>query len=83
MRGAVKLKVEASGLPVRAAEVVEDMEELEGLIFSEILTTDLISELLSSMQDDISQTEWRLMPVLPPEDVSMSYSTTGVSMGTL
>lgn len=41
------------------------------------------TELLSSTQDVISDTEWRLMPELTPVEGSASYSTTGVSMGTL
>jgi hypothetical protein len=37
----------------------------------------------SSRQEVISQTEWRRMPMLLTEPVSVSYSTTGVNMGTL
>lgn len=39
---------------------------------------------LSSRQDVISETEWRLTQLTPPPaPASASYSTTGVSMGTL
>lgn len=44
---------------------------------------DSATELLSSTQDVISETEWRLMPELTVLEESASYSTTGVSMGTL
>lgn len=49
----------------------------------EAAVADSATELLSSTQDVISDTEWRLMPATPPAEASGSYSTTGVSMGTL
>lgn len=53
------------------------------LVLFVVVAVDSATELFSSIQDVISETEWRLMPELPPVEESASYSTTGVSMGTL
>lgn len=53
------------------------------LVLFVVVMLDSATELLSSIQDVISETEWRLMPELTPVEESASYSTTGVSMGTL
>lgn len=47
------------------------------------VVADSAKELLSSRQDVISETEWRLRPAPTAVEESESYSTTGVSMGTL
>lgn len=72
-------------LPESEAEVVEAEEwlaRLEVLVLL-LLSGAFVLGMLSSTQDVISHTECRLMPVPLPEEESMSYSTTGVSMGTL
>lgn len=77
----MELKVsESAAEPVEAGEWLASLEVLD---LSVCLETDLAIGLLSSTQDGISHTECRLMPVAAPVEASMSYSTTGVSMGTL
>lgn len=71
------------GLPESAAEAVEWLARLDVLVLLVAAVVDSATELLSSKQDVISETECRLIPVPPPADKSTSYSTTGVSMGTL
>lgn len=72
-----------------AAEAVEEgewlvrLDVLVLLVFLVAVVVDSAKELLSSTQDVISETECRLMAVPPPVEESTSYSTTGVSMGTL
>lgn len=73
-------------LPESAADSVEAGEwlaRLDLLVLLMALVVDSTTELLSSKQDVISETECRLIPVPPPTEESVSYSTTGVSMGTL
>lgn len=69
-----------------AVEARERLARLDVLVLLVLLVTlavDPATELVSSTQDVISHTEWRLMPAFPPVEESASYSTTGVSMGTL
>lgn len=63
-------------LPVFATEAVKAGEEMVAWVDSD-------TQLLSSKQEVISETECRLIPVPGPVDESTSYSTTGVSIGTL
>lgn len=73
-------------LPESATEAVEAGEwlvRLDVLVLVASVVVDRSTLLLSSMQDVTSETECRLIPVPPPVEESMSYSTTGVSMGTL
>lgn len=77
------VQLEKMTLPESAGDAVEAVLRLDVLVLLVPLVTDLATGLLSSAHEDISQTEWRLMPVPPPAEESTSYSTTGVSMGTL
>lgn len=85
----VILFVSSVVLPESAAEAVEAREWLARLgvlvllALLVALVVDSATEMVSSTQDVISHTEWRLIPAFPPVEESMSYSTTGVSMGTL
>lgn len=53
------------------------------LVFLVAVVVDSAKEQLSSTQEVISETECRLIAVPLPVEESPSYSTTGVSMGTL
>lgn len=72
---------------VHPAEVVDAggcLTRLDVLPVSAALVVDSTTEPLSSRQDVISETECRLTQLVPPPaPASASYSTTGVSMGTL
>lgn len=61
-------------------EAAEWLARLDVLV---LLVADSATELLSSKQEVISETECRRIPVPPPAEESTSYSTTGVNMGTL
>lgn len=78
--------ITSESVPDRAAEAVEAGECLARLDVPVLLAAaveDSATELLSSRQDVISETECRRILAPPPAEESMSYSTTGVSMGTL
>lgn len=72
---------ESAAEAVKAGEWLARLEVLVLLLVAVVV--DSATELLSSMQDVISETECRLIPVPPPVEESASYSTTGVSIGTL
>ena len=71
------LEVIVSEIEASSAEARECLARLG------VLALNSATELLSSTQEVISETECRLIPAPPPMEESTSYSTTGVSMGTL
>lgn len=64
-------------------EAGEGLARLDVLVLLVAVVMDSATEPLSSRQEVIPETECRLIPVPPPAEESTSYSTTGVSMGTL
>lgn len=70
--------------PPEAVEPEKCWTRQEVLPVSAALVPDPTTTPLSSRQDVISETEWRLTQLTPPPaPASASYSTTGVRMGTL
>lgn len=75
---------ESAAEAVEAGEWLARLDVLVLLVLLVLLVVvDSAKELLSSKQEVISETECRLIPVQLPMEESTSYSTTGVSMGTL
>lgn len=66
-----------------STEAVEWFARQDFPLLLPALVVDSATELLSSTQEVISEKECRLIPVPTPVGESVSYSTTGVSMGTL
>lgn len=70
--------------PPEAVEPENCWTRQDVLPVSAALVPDSTAAPLSSRQDVISETEWRLTQLAPPPaPASASYSSTGVSMGTL
>lgn len=75
---------ESSAEAVEAGEWSARLDVLVSLVLLiAVVVVSATELLLSSKQEVISDTECRLMPAPPPVEASTSYSTTGVSMGTL